>query len=206
MPRKVGIINYGLCNIDSIARAIEINGGQPLITSDPTELKHQDLLVLPGVGSFAKAMQNLNEWGLSDALRDEVGKGTPLLGICLGMQLLASDGEEHGQSKGLGFFEADVVRLRPQNAEERVPHMGWNEVNPLRDDILLDGIEAATDFYFVHSYHMQCRNDADVVARAPFAGGFSAIVRNGYVAGTQFHPEKSWPHGHRVLANFISKS
>ena len=200
--RRVGIIDYGLCNIDSIARAVDINGGRATISCDPDVVRKQDLLLLPGVGAFDAAMEKLVAFGLADAIKEEVGRGTPLLGICLGMQLLARRSEEGTSCDGLGLIDGEVVRLERTNQQERIPHIGWNELIVLKDDPLLKGAFPA-DFYFVHSYHMRCRDEGDIVATTPFCGAFTSIVRHGIVAGTQFHPEKSWPAGHKLLANFI---
>jgi glutamine amidotransferase len=204
--RRVGIIDYGLCNIDSIARAIEVCGGSATVTRAPDAIAGFDLLVLPGVGAFGAAMANLTDWGLADAIKERVSAGTPLLGICLGMQLLACSSEEGGVHEGLGLVPGEVVRLETGSQAERIPHMGWNEVDQVRTDPLLKGIDSGTDFYFVHSYHLRCREEADVLARTRYCGGFVSMVRHDNVAGAQFHPEKSWPAGHKLLANFISSA
>lgn len=202
LPR-VAVIDYGLCNIDSITRALELNGAVPARVRSPEQMDGTDLMVLPGVGSFDKAVAALKASGLDRTIRDRAASGVPLLGICLGMQLLSAWGEEGGGTDGLGLLDARVVRLKTEDAAERIPHIGWNAVAIARPDPLMDGIEDCTDFYFVHSYHMQCNNADDVVARTPYCAGFNSIVRHANVIGTQFHPEKSWPHGHKLLANFI---
>ncbi len=202
---RVGIIDYGLCNIDSVARAIETNGGRATITRDPAVVGMQDLLVLPGVGAFGAAMDNLQAWGLADAIREQVTAGLPLLGICLGMQLLAESSEESPGARGLGLIEAEVVRLKTEAPDERIPHMGWNAVTFSADEPLFNGIESGTDFYFVHSYHMRCRRAEEQIGMTPFCGAFTSVVRSGAVVGAQFHPEKSWPAGHKLLQNFIAQ-
>ncbi len=150
-------------------------------------------------------MNNMRERGLSAALLDRVADGrTPLLGICLGMQLLASKGTEFGDCDGLGLIDGTVRRLRPANAQERIPHMGWNELKRRTSTILLDGIPEEKDFYFVHSYHLEPADEDAVVATTPHAGGFVSVVRRENIYGTQFHPEKSQRAGFTLLANFLA--
>jgi len=204
--RRVGIIDYGLCNIDSIRRATEVCGGVASVTREPDELRSFDLLVLPGVGSFGAAMANLNAWELTPAIRECVGRGTPLLGICLGMQLLAQQSDEGGRFQGIGVIPGQVVQLKSNGTGERIPHMGWNSVNFEKDDAIFQGIKSKTDFYFVHSFHFRCADDSDVLALTPYCGNFVSVVRHNTVIGTQFHPEKSWPSGHQLLANFLTLS
>lgn len=203
MTSQVAIIDYGLCNLDSVARATQECGASPVVTSDPRTLGSADRLILPGVGSFADAMSELDRRGLSEAIREEVAAGAPLLGICLGMQLLASAGEEGGESPGLGIIEGRVTRLQPEIPDERVPHVGWNEVHAQNDSALFREIPKAADFYFVHSYHFVPANDADVLARTPYTGEFVSAVGRDHVYAVQFHPEKSQANGLRLLANFI---
>ena len=148
-------------------------------------------------------MRNLEERGLADAIVHEAQAGAPLLGICLGMQLLASRGTEAGGADGLGLVPGVVERLQPTVAERRIPHVGWNEVNPAPDQPLFAGLEAGTDFYFVHSFHLRCDSDASVAATTPYVGGFTSAVRRGAVHGVQFHPEKSQAAGFALLRNFL---
>jgi imidazole glycerol-phosphate synthase subunit HisH len=205
MPR-VAIIDYGLCNLDSIRRAVEVCGGDPFVTDDPDELNSANLLILPGVGAFGVAMSNLRARGMDQAIRDQVGAGIPLLGICLGMQLLASRSAEGGDHAGLDLVAGDVVLLREQAAGDRVPHIGWNSVDATtQGEPLLAGIAPGTDFYFVHSYHVRCRAPTHEVASTPYCGGFTSIIRRGHVAGTQFHPEKSQRAGFRLLTNYLEQ-
>jgi glutamine amidotransferase len=201
--RTIGIVDYGLCNIDSIRRACEICGGRPTVTRDPDTLADFDLLILPGVGAFGAAMANLNQWGLSDSIRERVKSGTPLLGICLGMQLLAESSEEGGKFKGLGLVAGDVIQLKSAQPGERVPHMGWNAVEFAGADPILQKIDSGTDFYFVHSFHLRAPAE-QILGRTPFCGEFVSVVRRDQVWGTQFHPEKSWPAGHQLLTNYIT--
>lgn len=204
MPR-VAIIDYGLCNLDSIRRAVEMCGGDPVVTDDPKALGSANLLILPGVGAFGVAMENLKSRGMDQSIREQVGAGIPLLGICLGMQLLASRSTEGGNHAGLDLIPGDVVLLKEQTGD-KIPHIGWNSVNGIaEDEPLLAGVAPGTDFYFVHSYHIQCKEPADAVASTPYCGTFTSMVRHGHVAGTQFHPEKSQRAGFRLLTNFLEQ-
>lgn len=201
----VAIIDYGLCNLDSIARAVEECGGDPIVTDDPSDVRASELLILPGVGAFGKAMENLDGARLSDAIREKVADATPMLGICLGMQLLSESGTEFGDHRGLGLIPGTVRRLTPARDGERVPHIGWNELRRHRnEDRLLDGIDPSKDFYFVHSYYFDVADDRDLVATTPYCGGVAAVVNRGTVWGTQFHPEKSQKAGFAVLRNFLA--
>jgi imidazole glycerol-phosphate synthase subunit HisH len=200
---RVAIIDYGLCNLDSIRRAVELCGAETTLAREAKEVESAERIVLPGVGNFAKAMSNLHERGLDRALHDAVARQTPLLGICLGMQLLASFGEEGGGREGLGLVPGRVILMQPRDGE-RVPHMGWNSVVPATRSVVFDGIAPGADFYFVHSYHLACDAAAHVAARTPYCGGIVAAVQNGNVFGTQFHPEKSQRAGRRLLTNFLT--
>ncbi len=202
---RVAVIDYGRCNLDSIARAVEECGGTPRLARAPADLDAVDRVILPGVGSFRDAMERLSERRLDDALTERVMHGRlPFLGICLGMQLLASVGTEGGESPGLGWIAGRVRRLAPADGSERVPHVGWNEVLPRGDAPLFLGIAPATDFYFVHSFHMQCAAEDCVTARTPYCGGFISSVARGSVFGVQFHPEKSLRPGFTLLRNFLA--
>lgn len=201
----VAIVDYGMCNLDSMARAVEENGGLPIVTDDPDYLKNATHIILPGVGSFSEAIKNLAERGLDQALGVQaIEKGVPFLGVCLGMQLLASVGLEGGETAGLGWIQGEVRRLVPANGDVRIPHIGWNEVFPARDHALFNGIAPGTDFYFVHSYHLCCRSQVEVAATTPYADGFASVVCRDNICGVQFHPEKSQSSGFQLLKNFLS--
>lgn len=201
---RVAIVDTGLCNVDSMRRALEEVGTAPYVVADGRDLDQPDHIVLPGVGAFPEAMARLDERHLIDALADEVlGTGTPLLGVCLGMQLLATRGDESGGAAGLGWIEGDVVRLEP-SVDERVPHVGWNEVHPVDGGPLFDGVEPATDFYFVHSFHVRPSSSADTSATTPYCGDFTSAVARDAIFGVQFHPEKSQRAGFQVLRNFVA--
>lgn len=201
------IVDYGICNIDSIARALEDLGANVEKTRDPRTVERAERIVLPGVGAFGAAMANLRKWGLHDAIRARVLQAdVPFLGICLGMQLMASRGEEYGAHEGLDLVPGTARHLVAKNADERIPHIGWNEVVPAHGDPLFAGIASASDFYFVHSYHLVPDDDAAALARTPYCGGFvSAVgVAGRPIFGTQFHPEKSQRNGQRLLQNFLA--
>jgi glutamine amidotransferase len=203
--KRVAIVDYGMCNLDSVRRAFEECSGAPFVTDEPTDLADADLIVLPGVGAFPDAMANLRGRSLDKALDDEVlGNRVPFLGICLGMQLLATTGHEGGETAGLGWIDADVCRLRPTPEDTRVPHVGWNEVVPARETPLFDDMPQASDFYFVHSYHVECHDDTDVVATTPYCGGFVSAIQRENIFAVQFHPEKSQERGFEVLRRFLA--
>lgn len=202
--KVVTIIDYGMCNLDSVARAVEECGGRPRVTDDPRDLREATHIILPGVGAFPEAMANLRRSGFDVAIREQVDSAEiPLLGICLGMQLLVSKGFEGEETTGLDLIPGEVRRLQPMNGLERIPHMGWNELHLQDGCPLLEGIEPGSDFYFVHSFHVVCAS-AYVRATTPYAGGFISVIGHGRVFGTQFHPEKSQRLGFRVLRNFLN--
>jgi glutamine amidotransferase len=202
--KLIAIIDYGMCNLDSVARAVERVGGQAMVTDDPRELGEADGLILPGVGAFPDAMRELQERGLVAPLRQMVlEESAPFLGICLGMQLMASRGFEGEETAGLDLIPGEVVRLMPDSPQIRIPHIGWNEVHQVQASPLLQGIRDRADFYFVHSYHLHCAPEY-ILARTPYCGGFAAAVGRDLCFGVQFHPEKSLKAGLTVLHNFLS--
>lgn len=198
------IVDYGMCNLDSMLRAVEECGVPAHVSSDPEDLETATHIILPGVGSFAAAMQNIRSRGLAEPLRDQaVVKGIPLLGVCLGMQLLADKGFEGGETPGLGLIGGEVIPLKPDAPSVRIPHIGWNEVHFQRPSPLFDGMESDRDFYFVHSFHFICGDPGDVLAVTPYCGQFASVVGRGSIFGTQFHPEKSQWMGFALLKNFL---
>ena len=201
---RVAIVNTGLCNLDSIARAVEECDSAPVVTDDPADLAAATHIILPGVGSFPAAMARLTERGLVDAMTEQVVEGgIPFLGICLGMQLLGTRGSEIRPTPGLGWVDGEVELISPAPGE-RVPHVGWNEVAPVDGSPLFRGIPPERDFYFVHSYVLRPTSETDVAARTPYGGGFVSSVQRGLIFGVQFHPEKSQRAGFDVLQNFLS--
>jgi glutamine amidotransferase len=208
---KVGVIDYGVGNLGSVMRGIQEIGVAPTLVTRASDMSAMDCLILPGVGNFSESAKLLRNGGWADALTDEVrGSGKPLLGICLGMQLLASrgtegaDGSEPEGTLGLNFLPGRVEHLRTLVCDLRVPHVGWNSVLSCRTKGgLFDGIPEGTDFYFAHSYVFVTEAPADVIATTDYGIPVTAAVRRGNVWGTQFHPEKSSRAGFRLLRNFI---
>lgn len=199
---KIVILDYGMGNLDSIARAVEKCGGAPVLGRRRDDLVGADKAILPGVGAFPTAMQNLHKRDLVEPLR-AFARERPLLGICLGMHLLAARGTEIEETSGLGLIDGTVERLNvPQPL--RVPHVGWNNLDYTGDDPLFAGIPAGKDFYFVHSYHFVCADPADLVATTNYGGAVTAAVRHELLYGVQFHPEKSQQWGLRLLNNFLA--
>ncbi|MEJ6580842.1 MAG: imidazole glycerol phosphate synthase subunit HisH [Akkermansiaceae bacterium] len=197
------IVDYGMGNLSSVKRALEEIGAPVYISGDPAEVKEATSIILPGVGAFGEGMVQLESTGLADALREHCAGGEiPLLGICLGMQLLADRGSEGGDTKGLGLIPGTINRLQPQN-EERLPHIGWNEAHPSEEHPMFTDIPSSTDFYFVHSFHFD-QAENHTVATTPYAGGLSSVVALKKIWGVQFHPEKSSKAGLQLLHNFVS--
>jgi imidazole glycerol-phosphate synthase subunit HisH len=202
---KTAIIDYGMCNLDSVARAVYECGHSPLFAKNAIELAECDSIILPGVGSFAEGMKNIRELGLDIAIREEVlSNKIPILGICLGMQLLSEKGSEGGETDGLGLIQGEVIKLKPRNPDEKIPHIGWNEVNQHKSSQIFKGILNGKDFYFAHSYHFICSDPNDILAKTHYCGGFISAVSKGTVFGVQFHPEKSLNLGLKLLSNFLS--
>lgn len=204
---RVGVIDYGVGNLGSVQRALETLGADTLLLHDPAALATADRLVLPGVGSFSDCKRLLDDGGWTTALQASTQAGTPLLGICLGMQLLASHGMEGADNPagtpGLGLIPGSVRSLASLGCSGRVPHVGWNGLQPGRADPLLRGIPTATDFYFVHSYAMVPDDAGHLLASTDYGLPVTAVVRHGLVCGTQFHPEKSGRAGFQLLRNFL---
>jgi len=203
--QHIAIIDYGMCNLDSVRRAFEEVGARPYVTDDPGDLDAADRIVLPGVGAFADAMRNLRSRGLDEALAKQVwDEGAPFLGVCLGMQLMAEIGHEVRPTDGLGWINGCCTRFVPSDRDRRVPHVGWNEVTASVDSPLFAGIPPASDFYFVHSYHVVCATTQQVLATTPYCGGFVSAVQHDQAFGVQFHPEKSQRFGLQLLKNFLA--
>lgn len=200
----LSIVDYGLGNLRSIQRKLQRFNIDVRIATSPDEIAAADRLVFPGVGHFAAGMRNLERSGLRPALEEKVlRQKTPVLGICLGMQLFAKFSEE-GDAEGLGWIDGRVVKFRPEwmSAPRRIPHVGWNESRPLRSCALFEGVSADQRFYFTHSYRFECADPADELARTHYGNDFTSAVERGNISGVQFHPEKSHLEGLRVLLNF----
>lgn len=201
---KVAIVNYGMGNLGSVRRAFEDLGAQPIIASHPAALFDAQRIVLPGVGAFADAMARLNHEGWTEALNKLVReKKKPLLGICLGMQLLAEHGTEVVPTDGLGLVPGTIRRLDELGCRERIPHVGWNELELVADDPLFEHIPQGSDFYFVHSFAYDAGGRQSATGFTDYGVPLIVSVREGNVWGTQFHPEKSSKAGRQVLRNFL---
>lgn len=212
MSQAVAIIDYGAGNLKSaqkaFARAAEGTGAEIVVTSDAEQVRKADRIVLPGVGAFADCMAGLDAVpGMHQVLTEKVvAGGTPFLGVCVGMQLLASVGREKIETKGLGWIAGAIEKIEPADPALKVPHMGWNTLSVSRPHALLDGIatgENGLHAYFVHSYHMKAENPDEVIATADYGGPITAIVGRDNIFGTQFHPEKSQTLGLALIANFL---
>jgi imidazole glycerol-phosphate synthase subunit HisH len=211
---RAAIVDYGSGNLRSAEKAFERAASERgvradiLVTQNPEEVRRADRIVLPGVGAFKDCRDGLHAIiGLPEALKEQVmEKGNPFLGICVGMQLMATSGMEFGETPGLGWIEGTVRRIEPHDAALKIPHMGWNAITPLRDHPLLDGMtygENAAHAYFVHSFGFAPDNSSDILATTDYGGVMVAAVARGNMAGTQFHPEKSQALGINLLANFL---
>ena len=196
--KKIAIIDYGLGNLRSVIRGLEKAGAHAVITSEKDEIAAADGLVLPGVGAFHEGMDQLGN--LKETVM-EATRDVPILGICLGMQMLMDSSEEHGIHSGLGLVPGQVKRF-PRGSGQKVPHMGWNSLKVLHPHPLLEGMQG-TDVYFVHSYIIRPNNPAHVLATTEYGGPVAAVVGRDNIAGTQFHPEKSQAAGLAFLARFL---
>ncbi len=197
-------MDFGAGNLRNVQKALEHLGQRPSIAGRPEEVDAAEVLVLPGVGAFADGMEALEERGLDTALRRAALEDRkPLLGICLGMQLLAFRGDEGGPRPGLEVLPMTVRRLPAEGHGLRLPHIGWNDVRARDGSVLFAGMPPAPDFYFVHSYHAVCDDDSLVAATAAYGPTFAAALESGNVFATQFHPEKSQRHGLALLRNFL---
>jgi glutamine amidotransferase len=203
----IAIIDYGMGNLRSLSNALEYLGEEVTITADPAVMEDADRIVLPGVGAFGDAMVAMRERQVIAPLNRQVKElGKPLLGICLGMQLVARESTEHGHHEGLGWIDARIERLNPAGGL-KVPHVGWNALRFPPDEPLFHGVHPqAANFYFVHSFHMICADPADRLATADYGGDVTAVVRRGNITVMQFHPEKSQDNGLRLLGNWVRGS
>lgn len=196
------IIDYGMGNLRSVEKAVEAVGGRPTITQDPDAVRKAERLILPGVGAFGDAMQNLRQSGLDKAICDSVRAGKPLLGLCLGLQLLFTQSEEFGSHDGLNLIPGKVRKFEEPGL--RVPHVGWNQIEGTLPNPLLAGIPEGSYFYFVHSFYVEPDRAEDILRLTSYGRRFCSIACRDKVWGAQFHPEKSQETGKRLLRNFMS--
>ncbi len=196
----IAIIDYGMGNLHSVSKAVERLGYSAVVTADPAVIAEADGAILPGVGAFGDAMENLRETGLDAVTKAYAGSGKPLLGICLGMQLLFDKSEEYGSHEGLGLLPGEVTRF---SGDFKIPHMGWNKLQFKQGDSpLLEGLEEG-HVYFVHSFHVRTGQAGDLLATCDYYGDVTAIVGRERLFGMQFHPEKSGELGMKLLGNFL---
>lgn len=199
------VVDYGMGNLGSILNMLKKIGAEARVSSDPQEIESADKLILPGVGAFDAGMKRLQELGLIGVLDDKVLNGkTPTLGVCLGMQLLTQQSEE-GNLLGLGWIDGETIRFRfdPKQTHLKIPHMGWNTVTIHREGELFRGLEHEARFYFVHSYHVVCNQQEDVLATTHHGYDFVSAIQRDNIMGTQFHPEKSHRYGMKLYRNFV---
>ncbi|UCH75592.1 MAG: imidazole glycerol phosphate synthase subunit HisH [Rhodospirillales bacterium] len=204
---SIAIVDYGSGNLHSAAKAFERMAGTPVaVTSEPEVVAAAERIVLPGVGAFGDCWSGLNALpGMVEALEEAVLRGgRPFLGICVGMQLMASRGREHGAHPGLGWIPGEVVPIEPVDPTLKIPHMGWNELEDLRPHPVLDGQRAGTHMYFVHSFQFHCADPAHVLATADYGGPLAAVVGRDNMLGSQFHPEKSQKAGLAFIKSFLA--
>lgn len=204
--RMITIIDYGIGNLRSIEKAFEQIGTAVRRTDDSQTVAEAERLVLPGVGAFGACIDEIRRRNLEPPIHEAIERGTPFLGVCVGMQLLFEVGYEKGEHEGLGVLPGHVVHFREADAEMpddlTVPHMGWNTIDPTRESRLLDGLDAPTYVYFVHSFHAVAETPTDVLATTTYGHDFPSVVQRDHVAGVQFHPEKSQAAGLGILENF----
>jgi len=201
---RIAIIDYGMGNLNSVKKKLIKLKADVVVTSDKNEILTADKIILPGVGHFAKAMENLRSLDLIDTLNDAVLiQKKPILGICLGMQLMANRSEE-GDVVGLGWIDAEVIRLKVEDTlKYKIPHTGWNQIKVINENPLMKGIENDTEFYFVHSYHLKMENTFEQINTTEYEGEFTSAFGKNNIYGVQYHPEKSHDVGLRLLKNFI---
>ena len=197
----IGVIDYGMGNVRSVLNALAFLGASAKLVADDARAREADKLVLPGVGAFGAGMRRLDERGLAEAIPGLVSDGRPMLGICLGMQLLAERSSEHGEHPGLGLIPGSVDRLTV--APLRIPHVGWNTLSPQRPSALLADLPEEPTFYFVHSFEFRPTDPEAVTGVTDYGGNVTATVERGSVFGTQFHPEKSQSAGLALLRSFL---
>ena|SRR3989344_3565293 len=205
---KIAIIDYGLSNLYSISKALGLFTDSAFITDELSGLRSADAVVLPGVGAFEAGMNGLKVRGLADGIKEFAGSGKPILGICLGAQLMLSKGYEFGVFGGLGLIEGDVVKF-PETVKEKIPHVGWNKICPPKEDswdkTIFDKLGKDVNVYFVHSYILKPSNKENILAMSNYGGlEFCSAIYEKNIYGCQFHPEKSAQDGLQIIKNFVN--
>ena len=196
----IAIVDYGVGNLRSVEKALQAVGADAAVTGDPGLVRESDKLVLPGVGAFGECSRRLRESGMDRLVMEAAEQGKPVLGLCVGLQLMFDEGHEFGVHSGLGLMRGKVVRF-PEGGP-RVPQIGWNQIEKAKTHPLTDQIDDGSYFYFVHSYYVEAEDAGDVIATTEYGLQFPSICGRGSVCGAQFHPEKSQDMGLRLLANF----
>ena len=196
---QVAIIDYGVGNLRSVEKAFAATGCEAVVSGDEKELRTAERLVLPGVGAFGACMRELSERGFDRLVKERVEEGTPLFGVCVGMQLLFEESDEFGATPGLGLLRGRVRRF---SDELVVPHVGWNRINQIRENPLFDGVANGSFLYFVHSYYCEPAEESVIAGETEYGVRYASVVAKGNICGVQFHPEKSQDAGLRLLKNF----
>ncbi|NOQ31230.1 MAG: imidazole glycerol phosphate synthase subunit HisH [Helicobacteraceae bacterium] len=201
----IAIVDYKMGNLQSVKNAFKVLDQEIVVESDPDKLKNYDKIILPGVGAFGDAMDHLRERGTDEALKEYATSGKTMMGICLGMQLLFESSKEFGEHKGLGLVKGSVV---PFNTEEfntslKVPHMGWNRMTTQKHK-LFENLDENHYLYFVHSFHVKCQNNSNIIGECEYGYNFTSAIANDNILGIQPHPEKSHKNGLQILQNFIN--
>lgn len=201
----IGIVDYGMGNLLSVYSAFDYLGADVTICKHPEDLVGVDKIVIPGVGAFKDCIGKLRSENFQEALNEHViSKAKPTLGICLGMQVMAKISYEGGEFDGLGWFDAEVIKLHPNDPSLRIPNIGWNEIDFKAGVELFKNVPQKSDLYLVHSYYINCKSETDIVATYQYGQTVTAAIMKNNIIATQFHPEKSQDHGLKILDNFIN--
>ena len=204
------IVDYNSGNLRSAEKSFqrmaqETNTGEVIVSGDPDQVRSADRIVLPGVGAFADCRRELGSIdGLFGAIEEKVNSGAPFMGICVGMQMMATWGREHGDHKGFDWIAGEVVKLQPEDSTLKIPHMGWNDLVIEQDHPVLNGLQSGDHVYFVHSYHLESDDDSTRMMSVDYGQQVTAMVGKDNMVGTQFHPEKSQSTGLRLIGNFLN--
>ncbi|MBC7899312.1 MAG: imidazole glycerol phosphate synthase subunit HisH [Saprospiraceae bacterium] len=204
MPSQIVIVDCGTGNLNSVKRSLDRIIAGVIISSNAEDILRAEKIILPGIGHFGKAMSNLHQNGVIDALHQAVlVNGTPILGICLGMELMAKKSDE-GKAEGLGWIDAEIIRFDVSDKNHyKIPHMGWNQISIKKDSLLMNSVPESSEFYFAHSYHLKINDPADLLNETRYETTFPSAIEKGNIFGVQYHPEKSHDAGARLLKNFI---